>query len=300
MAISRLFQSSRPLLWAASIALFVPLMLGGAAAVAETAKTNRNVKPTPSRNGLNQVDLSGRRGAPSRRFGGGSRVGNGDVTGSRVQNVCATGPQSLAMISPADNVTVTTSEKPSLMFWVNESQYERDVEFALREGAKGNGPEVYRKILKLSEQSGLVTVDMSELEDAPSLTKGKDYYVYFSLVCDASDRSKEIVVEGRLNPVALDSRFAQVSQGLSSNTGLNALDPFFQIEQSVEMGLWHDAMVQLNHLRQEGSSPAIRQQAQLRWQTLLEADSELKVIAAETNTVVSPLAIVDVPKLELF
>lgn len=299
MAIQQLFRSSRSLLIAASIASAIPLMFGGAEAVAQTAKArNSDVKPLSNHENLPKVTLSGKRGAPSRRFGGGSRVGNGNGNGSRIQNVCAAGPQAIAMISPEDNVTVTTAEKPSLMLWVNESKYERDLELAVREGPEGNGEDVYLKMIKLSAKAGLVTLDMSEFEDAPSLTKGEDYYIYLSLICDASDRSKDMVVEGRLNPVDFDQWVAQDSQRLASNADWSILEPLFQVEQSVEVGLWHDAMVQLNHLRQEGSTSSIRKQAQQRWQALLEADTELNVIASETSNVVSPLAIADVQELD--
>ncbi len=267
--------------------------------MAQKAQATSKVKPTSNFENFSPAE-TGKRGAPSRRFGGGSRVGNSGVNGSRIQNVCAAGPQAIAMISPASNVTVTTSAQPSLMLWVNESKYERDLEFVLREGPQGNGEDVYRKMLKLSDKSGLVTLDMSELEDAPSLTKGEDYYIYLSLVCDANDRSKDMVVEGQLSAVEFEQWVAQQPQRTVANEKLDTLAPFFQIEQSIEVGLWHDAMVQLNRLRQKGSSSTIRRQAQQRWQALLEADDELYVIADETKTVIEPLAISDVQELELF
>ncbi len=292
MSIQQLFRSSRSLLLAASIASLMPLMLGGAAAIAQTAQSTSDVKPLSNQLGkLPQGNMSGKKGAPSRRFGGGSRI----------QNVCAVGPQAMAMISPADNVTVTTSDQPSLMLWVNESKQERNLEFAILDGNGDDGQDVYRKMLKLSDKAGLVTLDMSELEDAPRLSKGEDYYIYLSLVCDANDRSKDMVVEGQLSSVDFDLWVAQRQPSLStSSQSMNTLDPFFQVEQSIEVGLWHDAMVQLNRLRQEGSSAAIRQQAQQRWEELLEADEELYVIADDTKTALTPLAIADVPELNSF
>lgn len=288
MAIQRLFPSSRALIWAFSIASLMPLMVGGAAAVAQTAKAGNEV-PLSNRSSLSQVNLSGngmQGGAPKRRFGGGSR------------DACSPGPQSLAMISPADNVTVTTAAQPSFMLWVTESKNERDLEFVLRDS---DDLEVYSKMLKLSDEAGVVTLDMSQLEDAPSLTKGEDYYVYLSWVCDLNDRSKDIVVEGQLSPVDFDQWVTQHSRLQASGTELQTSDPFFQIEQSVEVGLWHDAMVQLNRLRQDGTTSAIRQQAQQRWEELLEADDGLNVIADETrNVVTTPLAIADIQEFDLY
>lgn len=269
----------------------MPLMFSGAAAIAQKATTaSNNSKPQSNRERLPQVRLSGKKnGIPGRRVGGGSRIPG-----------CTSALNATAMISPRDNVTVTTSTQPSLMFWLDESDGERDVELALRAGFDGSGPEVYRTMVKLSGQAGLLTLDLSELEDAPRLTQGEDYYIYLSWICDASDRSKDIVVEGSLSPVDLDQWVAQRSPLPVSNAEMNQSDSFFQVEQSIELGLWHDAMVQLNQLRQEGSSSAIRQQAQQRWQALLEADDELSVIADGTRTVTSPLAIAAAQELDRF
>lgn len=283
MTTQRLFPSffSRSLLF--SVATICPLILGtsvfgATVALAQTTQASANVKPLSNRAKLLQENLSGKRGAPSRRFGGGSRV----------TNVCAVGPQAMAMIAPADNVTVTTSAQPSLMLWVNGSQSERDLELVLRDG---NDEPVYSKMLKLSDKSGLVTLDLSKFDDAPSLNQTEDYYLYLSLICDSSDRSKDVVVEGQLSYVDLQSWVAQNS--VSTVTRSN-LTPLSQVEKSLELGLWHDAMAQLNGLRQEGSTEAVRQQAQQRWQELLAADDELHVIAEETREVMSPLAITNI------
>jgi len=293
MAIQRSVPFSRSIICAAALASLAPLLLGGTPVAAQATKAAaRNVKP-PSSKFEKVTPMTRSSDAPSRRFGGGSRVGSG-----RLRNVCEAGPQALAMISPADNVTVTTSTQPSLMLWVSGSQEERDLEFVLRDS---NDEQFYAKLLKLSSKAGLVTLDMSELDDAPNLAKGEDYYAYLSLVCDPNDRSKDMVVEGKVTSVEFEQWVAQGAAAPSSfQANGDSMDPFFQVEQSVEVGLWHDAMVQLNRLRQEGSTAAIRQQAELRWQALLEADMELRAIADETKATMSPLAIADIQELDQF
>ncbi len=280
MVIRQLFPFPKAHVWALSLAATLPLVMGSTAAVAQT-QTAKNSKPlSNSESLLRGSSSSANRGAPRRRLGGGSRI----------PQSCAEGPQSMAMIAPADNVTVTTSIQPSLMLWVNQSSDARDLEFVVRDAAD---EPVYHKVVTLSDEAGLVTLDMSEWNDAPRLTQGEDYYVYMSLVCDASDRSKDIVVEGALSPVDYDSWLALEPMDPEPAVSLGDLAPIAQAERYAEVGLWHDAMAQLNQLRQEGETVAIRQEAQRQWQALLEADDELAVIAEATKQVMSPVAIAE-------
>lgn len=279
MVIRQLSFFPKAHIWALSLAATLPLVLGSTAAVAET-QTAKQSKPLSNSESLLRGSSSAQRGAPSRRFGGGSRI----------PQSCAEGPQAMAMIAPADNVTVTTSLQPSLMLWVNQSSDARDLEFVLRDAAD---EPVYHKVVTLSDEAGLVTLDMSEWDDAPRLTQGDDYYLYMSLICDASDRSKDIVVEGALSPIDYESWLALEPMDPEPTQSLHDLDPLAQAERYVEVGLWHDAMAQLNQLRQEGETVAIRQEAQRQWQALLEADTDLTVIAEATKQVMSPVAIAE-------
>lgn len=246
--------------WAGALAVAIaaasPMFLNAPAVLAHTA-----AKPVSNSAKLQQNAASANRGAPSRRFGGGSRT----------TNICAIGPQAMAMIAPADNVTLTTSAQPSLMFWVNESKQARDVEFVLRDGL--DRP-VYSKLLQLPEQAGLVTLDMAQLADAPKLEQNQDYYLYLSMICDGSDRSKDMVVEGVLRRV--------------------------DAERQSEAGLWHDAMAQLNRLRQSNVNPGLQQQAERQWLDRLNADPDLSAIALETRQILRPIAVLDATDLEGF
>jgi len=301
MTLRRLFPTSQTLLIAASLAANAPLLLEPSVAVAQTTQASgesqSQIGPIQQRP---RIDVSGKRGSPRRRLGGGSRVGMIQQGGRLVRRSCVSGPHAIAMVAPADNVTVTTSAQPSLMMWVDQSMQTKDLEFALRQGAEGNGSEVYRKLITLPDEAGWVTLDLAALDDAPSLTQGEDYYVYLSLVCDASDRSKDMVAEGRLNYIDAELWAEGAQQPALNLAQATNLDPFSAVERSLELGLWHDAMVQLNHLRRQGQTSAIQQQAQQRWQQLLEADDELYVLVDKPQTAVAPLAIADSPELDLF
>jgi hypothetical protein len=266
-----------------AIAATLPIVLSASAALAQTP-----AKPLSNSAKLQQTSASVSRGAPSRRFGGGSRT----------TTVCATGSHAMAMIAPADNVTLTTAAQPSLMFWVSESNQARDVEFVLRDASDRS---VYSKLIKLPKQAGLVTLDMAQLADAPKLDQNQDYYLYLSMICDGSDRAKDMVVEGALRRVDAGSVLAQVQ---SSNSALSALpqssDSLARAERYSELGLWHDAMAQLNRLRQSNANPALQQQAERQWLDQLNADKDLSKIALETRQILRPVAVVDATDSEAF
>jgi hypothetical protein len=277
----QLSQRSRAATFAWAIAATLPLLLQGPTALAQTA-----AKPLSNGAKLQQSGLSANRGAPSRRFGGGSRT----------TNVCATGTQAMAMIAPADNVTITTSAQPSLMFWVNESKQTRDVEFVLRDASDR---QVYSKLLKLPEQAGLVTLDMAQLADAPKLAQNQDYYLYLSLICDGSDRSKDMVVEGALRRVDAGPLLSQGQAGKPTPASHSQTsDTLALAERYREAGLWHDAMAQLNRLRQCNANPALRQQAEQQWLAQLNADQDLSKIALATRQILHPTAVVNTAQAE--
>ena len=119
-----------------------------------------------------------RQGLPGRRVSGGTRGG------------CASTQPVVALMS-ADNLDVAMSGDSSLQFLLPEFTAAYPVEFKLRDS---QGTTVYTEMLSTGAEAKLVNVQVPK----KSLRANQNYQWYFSIICNAQDRSQNIVLSGQL------------------------------------------------------------------------------------------------------
>ena len=121
-----------------------------------------------------------RQGLPGRRISGGAR------------DMCSS-EQSVVALTPSDDLDASVSDRSSLKFLLPEFDQAYPVEFKLRDS---QGATVYTEALSTGEKEKLVSIQVPE----ESLQADQSYRWYFSVVCDAQDRSQNIVLWGQLQP----------------------------------------------------------------------------------------------------
>lgn len=183
------------------------------------------------------------RGLPGRREGGGTRGG------------CVTTQPTLTAFIPETHYGTTTRAYPSF-FWYLPQTTAEFAEFIL---LNAEDEEVYSTTFPLTGTEGIVRLDLPATEDQPALEVGQDYHWYFALVCDAVDRSGDILTEGWIQRIEPDAALTT------------------QLEQSADRehpalyaqsGIWYDALATLADLRQSPSDAAV---FQTQWNNLLES-----------------------------
>jgi Domain of Unknown Function (DUF928) len=189
------------------------------------------------------------RGLPGRREGGGTRGG------------CLSNAQHLVALMPVTNFGLTTQESPSL-FWYIPPLSVISAEFVLLDA---NDNEVYTTTIQLTGNEGIVSLaiplirDEALGKDVSRLEVGKDYHWYFSLICDARDRSSDIFVEGWIQRT-------QLNQAMT--TRLETTPERDRPTAYAELGLWYDALGTLATLRQAQPQDETTLAA---WNTLLNS-----------------------------
>lgn len=176
---------------------------------------------------------------PGRRVGGGTR------------SECMP-EQPLVALNPTSNFAVTASEEPTVYFSIPMLGKSYPVEFFVRDM---DGNFVYETAFEAGEVAEIagVTVpgDVLDLE--------QDYQWYFSVVCDALDRSQNVVLEGWLRRVSSSTSPASNPSTLATSLELAAAYE--------DAGLWGDAIATLVELRQTHPENSDIQQ---RWHQLLQ------------------------------
>lgn len=132
---------------------------------------------------LAQSPNSNRSEFPGRRIGGGTR------------GECSMNSQSLTALTPANNLGITASDRPTVYFVVPQSSESYPIQFVLRDT---NGTSVYNTTLATSQAKQLLGVQLP----SNMVKAGQDYQWYFSVVCDPDDSSQNLVLSGWLRRVS--------------------------------------------------------------------------------------------------
>lgn len=176
-------------------------------------------------------------GAPGKREAGANRSG-----------ACVQDDNGLVALLPENNLAVTTNAYPTIYaYFPNTSaQY---AEFALYE--EGTNNLIYGTLFQVTGRSGLVSVEVPNNATFTPLQVGQKYYWYLSLICNVSDRSNDITVQGNFSRVEVSD---ELIQKLSSTQPQNY--PFVY----AEAGLWPETVASLLELNQDNrGNPKIQQ-----------------------------------------
>ncbi len=194
-------------------------------------------------------------GLPGRRLGGGTRgpelLGNGEH-------------KLLVALMPETNLAVTTAAYPRFLFHLPPAHESRAVEYVLRNAADQL---VYETTFAVDSTSGLVSIDLADVEGLAPLVINENYHWYFSIVSD--DRAQDISVDGWTRRVDLSTWLAEQTEMPDLAARLEAAEPLEQARLLYQDAqLWHDAAVILADLQQaEPQNEAITAE----WLELLQA-----------------------------
>lgn len=183
------------------------------------------------------------RGLPGRREGGGTRGG------------CVTNQPTLTALIPDSNYGTTTAAYPTL-FWFVPSNTATSVEFVLMDA---NDQELYKTTFQITGDAGVIHLSLPANANLPPLEIGQDYHWYFSVICDPTDRSGDVLTEGWIQRIEPDPALVTQleSTPVSNHPTLYA-----------EAGIWYDAIASLATLRYaQPNSSALANQ----WETLLDS-----------------------------
>ncbi len=177
--------------------------------------------------------------APRRRKPAASRNDN---------NQCNFNPQELVALIPENLQGKTITTSPTLYFSVPAITANTEIEFVLR------GPQdelVEKQTFSGKGQAGIMSLKLPKVPRISSLNAQNTYHWYLSVICNQSDRADDVVVEGLLQPVILESNLAQELETAS-------LEERIKLYQSYDV--WHERLDTLAKMRR--SQPQNTQLAQ--------------------------------------
>ncbi|MDZ7959805.1 MAG: DUF928 domain-containing protein [Aulosira sp. DedQUE10] len=212
---------------------------------------------------LANSDDQPREGLPGRRIGGGTR------------GQCFTSVGRLMALVPENNLGFTKKAYPNILFYLPQTSTPAMVEFVLQDE---NRKSVYEKTFTKSSAGGIINFSLPDSTSLSPLAVGKKYNWYVSLICDPENRANDIVVDGWIQRVELNSTLTKQLEQTTSPLGRVAL--------YAKAGLWQDALATLAELR---STKPNDSRLAANWTQLLKTQN-LDAIAKE------PFLEIQIPK----
>lgn len=190
--------------------------------------------------------------------------------GSRGCSALKPGEKPLTALTPANHMALTVSEHPTFFWYVPESGAS-NLEFTLLDE---NDQEVlYKTTVNVSKTPGIVSISLPKSTAKP-LEVGKQYHWYLTSICDASDRTGDVFIDGwveRIEPTA------------DLKAALESATPDTLPAVYARAGIWHEAIASLAALREQNPSDTT---ILARWEELLDSAklnqfSEYPLISAQ-------------------
>lgn len=171
-----------------------------------------------------------------------------------VRGACLPPNQSLTVLVPENQVTLTTSLYPTFFFYLPATKAQEAL-FVLYDE---NEREIYKSISSIKEMSGLLELSIPDKVTSPKLEPGKNYYWQFSLFCDPKNPSLDPFVDGWVQRVSLTE---DISNNLATASDSEKVDIY------AAAGIWQDALTTLADLRQNNPND---RNLENQWNQLLE------------------------------
>lgn len=197
---------------------------------------------------------------------------------------CAGGPVTVTSLLPKTNVAQlaekekieiekTVAKRPTFFIHVSQTSAQ-EAEFILKKkiGEDKDGKPVYDEdnyidqTVALPKNPGIVSISLPA--DADALEVGQSYYWTFQVICNSSDRTKDVTVDGAVQRIELDSSLAKK---------LQQAEPRDRPAIYTEAEIWTDALSTLADLRKANPND---QQLQDDWKDLLSSVGLDKVAQA--------------------
>lgn len=174
-------------------------------------------------------------GKPVRQIPGGTRSA---PRISETGAACIQGKKPLTALTPVLDVDLqkTTAANPTFFFYVPQTSAPA-MELVLFDEQDNV---MYQQTLPTPTKAGIVSLNLPEKTNVPSLEFGKTYRWDFSLICDRRDRELDYVVSGSIERIAPDTAL---------KTALEKAKPQEQAVIYALSGFWEDSIAILNKLR---------------------------------------------------
>ncbi len=182
------------------------------------------------------------RGLPGRREGGGTR------------GACLNSKGNLTAVMPISNSGLTTSSHPTFSWYVPETQPTM-AEFVLLDR---NDQEIYQTTFQITGNAGVMSLTLPNTTTMATLKPDQQYRWKFSIACDNSDASNDMMTEGWVERVIPSSELKAKLSGKS---------PAEQASLYAAEGIWYDAAQILADLQRTQPTSA----TQVNWQNLLQS-----------------------------
>lgn len=171
-----------------------------------------------------------KRGMPGRREGGGTRDPLACVRGK---------PSRLIALLPTTNLGLTVADYPRFFWYMPQTKAQR-AEFTLfevDENLEDRQP-VYQTTFTIPAggTGGIASLQLSKQGNTSPLKVGKDYRWTVSLICDPSNRMRDIAIEGWVQRVAADPKLTRQLAKVKASDRIQLL---------AEHGLWFDTIATL-------------------------------------------------------
>ncbi len=190
---------------------------------------------------------------PDRRKGGASRrIQNSENTDDEVaqapqrrkpaasrplNNQCEFNPQELIALIPENLVGATTTTSPTLYFSIPVIAAATEIEFVLR---GPNDELVEKKTFSGPGKAGIMSLQLPNVAPVSNSNSENSYHWYLSVICNQADRAYDVVVEGLLQPVTLESNVVQQLEGAT-------IQERVQVYQSHQV--WHETLNTIAELK---------------------------------------------------
>lgn len=187
----------------------------------------------PQRWETNQYQPPAGLGAPRRTAGAGTRG---------PENSCPVKGLPLTALLPENHFGVTVAAYPAFFVYVptlSPQTPPMPVEFLLEDA---NGNEVYKANFQTNGKAGIMALNLPSQAGLVPLEIGQDYKWSFSIICQSTERSTDLSVEGGIRRVELNSTLKNQLQQAS---------PQKRVELYAEAELWQDALATLVQLRRD-------------------------------------------------
>jgi Domain of Unknown Function (DUF928) len=175
---------------------------------------------------------------------------------STTRGGCASSPPlSLTALVPKNKVGLTISDYPTFFFYLPETEAQL-AEFILKD-QRGN--QIYQQTLTVSNLSGAIDISIPANKNVPPLEVGKSYGWEFRVICNAEDRSTDMIEKGTVRRVELsaDIRSKLENADARQKTFIYA-----------ENGIWQDALSNLAAARRANPNDAV---LKADWESLLDS-----------------------------
>lgn len=146
------------------------------------------------------------------------------------------GEKAMTALTPPKHLALTVAERPTL-FWYVPASGGHTLEFTLLD--RNDEQVLYKTTLSAPAKSGIISLSLPQ--NLPPLKEGQLYHWYLTMVCDPSDRTGDVVLDGWFERTAPSASLASQLQKASQRE---------RPALYAKAGIWYESLTALAELRQ--------------------------------------------------